>query len=1498
MGDNSISNNSNQESTNMFGSLHLKGLESNRNLNSALNFIEESLEETFKKHLKQILKFKLEFDRLYLERIIFERKAYVNIILEIILLNLKKFKENYIRGLNNESVYESPLSVSRFENPKFGQESTSPFDPLLRTPGYFLATPGGDPLKENFEKFERILEILIQTSPEELFREVKSLILNEYDKTTLEIQTYLERRKNGTLLCKLFTWISQSILFVLSKVSFKLDIYSLTVNCLVEKMNRVFVDFVEKYSNLCYNDSLQVKNKFFSKSLNIILRFIKLKKYFIKEFCQNNKSDLRYQENSSTAVPGFMSTPGPNYGASPTDSTQKTPNINNINNDKFKFSFNKFNSFGRYLFNNCSALMNIQNYNNSPFTISNKEIFRNLKSNFNKSKGNLKLLIEKMRKKQLIIKSHTLSHLVNKEGHCNSLFNFSRPNSIAIQHSKEHIANPSLSNANLIIHLPKDSQVNQISSSSLIGLGSTNPFSLAQDITGSSSSVANMVPKNNLTNSSVSIKEGPLSNPHHHNSPPKKTHLDVYFKLYFTFKLANWKYTSIQSENFTKKNEICRICENTFTISDFILHISFCKEQRLYYQKLIDLNKDLNYSLEALKKYKDRLIEDDGMKMKDILFSPKSEFTKKFKMHLYDKTPKLKHKNANFNSLSAKKEKSENELLDILITALGKEKETTYDDYEKQPYKLSHLVSIIHFTVLVFSQNKICNSFSNELNEIFSRLFNGLMKKMFVVENILTLQDNRERAKMRIKNFYIKKQASLMNTPLIKFREVQNRDSINNLNYMRNISGSEQYVTSSNYKNDSPTKKQNSSAKAFMMMLDDAQTKLKKMNNASKSPLFNKRNLNYQGSANQINNLKTPTSSFFPKAGVNKININLTGSSKNLPNPLNKYLSPALGNRDNLTNNQVQVGVGNLGTIPTTNPSGFNKKSSSSALDKIKQIGKELKMFAGGAGQKEIKEVKEFKEDENSEDRQNLNSKKTPFQKNSLLLEEINNVSVKKEIISETVGNSDIENDLNKPSEINIINVSLGSNLISETSYQLNSYIINCTSSKININHSCAGSNVGSYTPENSSDKNSVKNPFQVLPSSNSNLDKFLTRNSGNSNNTQFTEAENNISPQNEIIDSPNIDNRNSEGYDNLTNIFQTYNEEGVAKTIITSPKFISTNKFKKTTRLNKALKNLEQKSSLKKSLFLNTSQRDNSCNLNDQNSPRSNNPIDDSPNSSSHDSSMRSSEGVISLNVHDRSNQHDKIEEICENENQKSPCEAKNNEYKSEEEICNKKKVVRLNSDPGTKSKSLICHSKNETFEENEEMKIEELDKNQNFDSVGDHFDNFDPDLHIAEYDNDSSDVDSQFDEIIDLMDEIQLSDDSSNKDEMTIIKDENEQDSSGHSHDKLKEDGENKNTQKDDISKLNETKFLKELPVLNKTTLLNTFNSSKDRTKDKSKDHTSSNTHNNMTVSNQMKISDFKFLKEIAKGGYGRVDIYKKVSTGDIYAIKTVNIKKMVRK
>ena len=53
-----------------------------------------------------------------------------------------------------------------------------------------------------------------------------------------------------------------------------------------------------------------------------------------------------------------------------------------------------------------------------------------------------------------------------------------------------------------------------------------------------------------------------------------------------------------------------------------------------------------------------------------------------------------------------------------------------------------------------------------------------------------------------------------------------------------------------------------------------------------------------------------------------------------------------------------------------------------------------------------------------------------------------------------------------------------------------------------------------------------------------------------------------------------------------------------------------------------------------------------------------------------------------------------------------------------------------------------------------------------------------------------------------------------------------------------------------------------------------------------------------NSNKIENQKRISKFKLILPIAKGGYGVVGLYKNVKTNDLYAIKTVDIKSMKEK
>ena len=65
------------------------------------------------------------------------------------------------------------------------------------------------------------------------------------------------------------------------------------------------------------------------------------------------------------------------------------------------------------------------------------------------------------------------------------------------------------------------------------------------------------------------------------------------------------------------------------------------------------------------------------------------------------------------------------------------------------------------------------------------------------------------------------------------------------------------------------------------------------------------------------------------------------------------------------------------------------------------------------------------------------------------------------------------------------------------------------------------------------------------------------------------------------------------------------------------------------------------------------------------------------------------------------------------------------------------------------------------------------------------------------------------------------------------------------------------------------------------------------------------SSSSYNRYTIPNKLyapklsvvnKISDFELIRPIGEGGYGRVDLYKKKTTGDEFAIKTVDINQKV--
>jgi len=449
----------------------------------------------FKDYLIKIMKFKMLFDRNFFDKEIETNKNFVNINLEIILNILRNFKEKELEKLNFENENNFSLSMDSGDSSMDSPELSSSNNVSLqekakkRKLSRFKESEEKENFIDNLEKFEQIVDILIKTNPEDLFREVKSIILNEYESTVNQIKDYLELNKSESTK-KFLTCISANILFIISTITYKLDYYTITVNCLVEKLNKFFTFYVEstKDSNDCV------------KSLDLVQKFVKIKKTFMKEFIDNKQTipeqsldNLASIENSS-----LICGSGKENSVSALASANENLNVNVNERIFYNFAFNKFCSFGRYFFNNIFSLLD--------FNVSIEPDYSNRKGiNYEKLKDEFGCIVNVYKDK-----------IKKRQG------------------------------KNFIIWRKKQEKYE------------TRKYKLT---------------------------------------------LDKYFRMFFHSKLASWKYAMIQPG--VKKIEICRICETTFEINEFVLHLFFCKEIRMNNQSLIGIKHEMKKAVEKLKAYRE-----------------------------------------------------------------------------------------------------------------------------------------------------------------------------------------------------------------------------------------------------------------------------------------------------------------------------------------------------------------------------------------------------------------------------------------------------------------------------------------------------------------------------------------------------------------------------------------------------------------------------------------------------------------------------------------------------------------------------------------------------------------------------------------------------------------------------------------------------------------------------------------------------------------------------
>ena len=220
--------------------------------------------------------------------------------------------------------------------------------------------------------------------------------------------------------------------------------------------------------------------------------------------------------------------------------------------------------------------------------------------------------------------------------------------------------------------------------------------------------------------------------------------LEKYFRLYFNLKFVFWKNRAVfTDQEMINKNEICRICENNILIQDYILHIHYCKEQKVFYEQMKKLKDDLSEVVKLFKNYQNNFLL-NSEKNKNQIFSPTSIFCKNFiKISQSTKNP-----NKVLWMQENDKEKQYINILNTLLKIYSHEKSLSVGYYEKNPYQFYKLYSLVFLTIFIYSNNKISNIISPELNEIFSKFLVIFLNQVVNIKYIITIKESRTKSNM------------------------------------------------------------------------------------------------------------------------------------------------------------------------------------------------------------------------------------------------------------------------------------------------------------------------------------------------------------------------------------------------------------------------------------------------------------------------------------------------------------------------------------------------------------------------------------------------------------------------------------------------------------------------------------------------------------------------------------------------------------------------------
>ena len=220
-------------------------------LNDIIN--KEITIENFNNTLVKTILFRRDFETYIFLKLLKLKKTYV----DDILLSLKKVINNF------------KTKIINFE-PKVIQNG---FDEIKQE------------LIEKIDKFSNLINIIVEIELSDYCREIKKIILNEFEKDRYEInqllldKNYSNHFKNeNENISSFIIYISQIILFELSSIFYRLDYFTITMNCLLHKVMHNILNLMEKNKK---NEERIAKNY---KSFHLIEHIITLSRKFSENF--------------------------------------------------------------------------------------------------------------------------------------------------------------------------------------------------------------------------------------------------------------------------------------------------------------------------------------------------------------------------------------------------------------------------------------------------------------------------------------------------------------------------------------------------------------------------------------------------------------------------------------------------------------------------------------------------------------------------------------------------------------------------------------------------------------------------------------------------------------------------------------------------------------------------------------------------------------------------------------------------------------------------------------------------------------------------------------------------------------------------------------------------------------------------------------------------------------------------------------------------------------